>query len=267
MKPCGKKWDFLPGSGIIILAIFALCAQASVFAQTVPSAAPQEKMESRVPFVGCKSDGQMGPVKAPDGKSKVVVIAADAAHRLAFYKSEQGFGVLAPRGWHCFGVYGSSGYSLYVSPQQIAYASLFATSWSGFAGPVIEITGESGGTSGRFGVARTIARVFPAYRAFVEKVIEEGFAPASSFPFGPYPRDRLTYKSKKIVEYQTPAQTDGMGTDSRLQKNSNPISGVAILVGQTPDLVLLSVRLSPERTDLASRIIRQVERDVAHPNP
>ncbi|WP_125486518.1 hypothetical protein [Edaphobacter aggregans] len=216
-----------------------------------------------VRFIGCQSDGQVGPLEAPKGDSKVVQIATQATQQLAYYKAEQGFGVLAPRGWHCFGTYGSSGSSLYVSPQPLNATIVFSDNWKGFTGPVIQISTEIGDTSGRFGVARTIARVFPSHKAFVRDVIANGFAQANDFPFGPYPNDQLIYKSKEIVEYQTPAQTDGLGTQSRLQKNADPIRGVAILVGSNPDLVFLAARLPPDKTDLASIIIRQAELDSA----
>jgi hypothetical protein len=153
--------------------------------------------------------------------------------------------------------------ALYVSPKPIGAADLFSTKGSGFVGPVVEIAYENGDTSGRFGVARTIARVFPAYKAFVDRVVQEGIEPASSFAFGPYPTDKLIYKGKDIVEYQTPAQTEGLGTNSKVKKNDIPINGVAILTGQTPDLVFLVVRLSADQTDLTSAIIRGVETDVA----
>jgi hypothetical protein len=195
-----------------------------------------------------------------------VQIGAEAAQQLSYYKAEQGFGVLAPRSWYCFGTYGSSGSALYISPQPINTENLFSTGGSGFTGPVIEFAAEYGDTSGRFGVARIIARVFPAHRAFVRRVIAEGLEPASSFPFGPYPKDKLTYKSKEMVEFQTPPQTDGLGTQSKLQKGAYPINGVAVLVGQTPDLLLLSVRLSPDLTDLTSTIIQQAERNAARTN-
>jgi hypothetical protein len=77
-------------------------------------------------------------------------------------------------------------------------------------------------------------------------VIALGIEPASDFPFGPYPNDKLTYKNKETVEYETPAHTDGLGTASRLQKNADPIRGAAILVGPDTDLLSLSVRLPHE---------------------
>ena len=82
------------------------------------------------------------------------------------------------------------------------------------------------------------------------------------FTFGPYPRDALTYKSKRVIEYKTPAQTDGLGTyNSSLTKNNSAIDGVAMLVGPTPGLLLLSVRLPPELNGLTSVIVHQAERD------
>jgi hypothetical protein len=139
---------------------------------------------------------------------------------------------------------------LYVSPQSIDAAALFSTSWKGLTGPVIQMSVEYGGTSGRFGVAQTIARVFPAHRAFVRKVIAEGKESASDFPLGPYPNDKLTYKNKETVEYETPAHRDGLGTQSRLQKNGDPIRGVAILVGADTNLLFLATRLPSEMNDL-----------------
>lgn len=235
--------------------------QSSLFAAT---ASPQA-VGAQVPFVGCKSDGQVGPLKAPVGKSKTVLIDAKSAQQVAYYKAEDGFGVLAPRGWYCFSTYGSNGSNLYVSREPINAATLFSDKWKGFAGPVVQLSGEIGDTSGRFGVARTIARVFPDHKEFVTGVIKEEIEPASSFPRGPYPKDKLTYKSNEVVEYETPPQTEGLGTASRLQKNPQSIRGVAILVGETPDLLQLAERLPADQADLSSAIIQRVEEDAKHP--
>jgi hypothetical protein len=110
-----------------------------------------------------------------------------------------------------------------------------------------------------------VARVFPSHRAFVSKVIAEGIEPASDFPLGPYPKDRLVYKNKESVKYETPALTNGLGTQSRLQKNADPIRGVAVLVGQEPSLLFLAVRLPSEIADLTSPIIQQTECDAVQP--
>ncbi|HEX8815152.1 MAG TPA: hypothetical protein VF753_06605 [Terriglobales bacterium] len=113
-------------------------------------------------------------------------------------------------------------------------------------------------------MAKIAARVFPDRKAFVEKVIAEQSELASPFPFGPYPTDTLKYKSKNVLEFQTPANTDGLGTASRLQKNDRPISGVAILFGKGPNLLQLSVRLSFETNDLTQFIIQQTEVEAAN---
>lgn len=218
-----------------------------------------QKKPVHIPFVGCKSDGQLGPRKAPTSKAKAVPISPDISQGLAYYEAEDAPGVLAPRDWYCFGTYGSSGSSLYVAPQPINSADLFSGSWKGFSGPAIQLSVSYGGTSGRFEVAAIIARAVPAHRSFTKRVVSEGLEPASSFPYGPYPHDQLKYKSKEIVEYTTPAQTEGLGTRSHLQKSDAPIRGVAILAGEESNLIHLAVRLPSGMSELIPVIIHQTE--------
>jgi hypothetical protein len=137
---------------------------------------------------------------------------------------------------------------------------LFSDTWKGFEGPAIQISTTLGDTSGRFTVARTIARLFPAQSSFVRTVIAEGIEPPSAFPFGPYPGDKLTYRGAEVVEYETPANSDGMGTASLLLKNANPIYGVAILSVEEPELVTLHIRLPPSVANLVPAIIADTER-------
>lgn len=216
---------------------------------------------ANVPFVGCKSDGQVGPQEPPVGEPKTITISPQLAQRVAYYKASGGEGVLAPRGWYCFGMYGSSGWNLYVTPMPLSSAHLFSDSWKGISSYGIQLSESNGDTSGRFEVAQTIARVFPAHLAFVRRVIAEGIEPATSFPYGPYATDKLTYKSKEIVEYVTPPNTEGLGTKSFLIKNANPIDGVVLLTGEELSLTHLSARLPPEMSDLLPVIIRQIEQD------
>jgi hypothetical protein len=257
MEAAGKQSTSFVGAVVFALLI---SIPPRLFAQ---SKAPSST--SQVPFVGCNSDGQIGPKKAPAGKSKVVAIAPGLAQQLAYYQAEIGQGVLAPRGWNCFGTYGSSGSSLYVTPEPINAGITFSEKWKGFAGPVVQLSDSIGDTSGRFEVAGIIARVFPAHKAFVTDVVAEGIEPASSFPSGPYPTDKLTYKSDEIVEYVTPADHEGLGTRSRLQASSIPISGVAILTGEEFSLTHLAVRLPPNLANLAPAILQQVEHEGTAP--
>jgi hypothetical protein len=247
----------------MILIALTTWLPSSLFAQAKSQSPGQAAPAVRVPFVGCNSDGQQGPQATPKGTAKLVQMDARAAKRLAYYQAENPPSVLAPRGWYCFGTYGSSGSNLFVAPQPIKSDDLFSTTWSGFTGPAIQASESIGDTSGRFEVARVITRVFPAQKAFVVGVIKEGIEPASDFPFGPCPKDKLIFQSRWIVEYQTPPHSEGLGTMSRLRANDYPINGAAILQGQTPDLLFLGVRLPPDMNDLASPIVQQVERDNA----
>jgi hypothetical protein len=49
----------------------------------------------------------------------MVELDPSVARRLAYYESGVSRGVLAPRGWFCFGVYGSSGSAFLVTPEPI----------------------------------------------------------------------------------------------------------------------------------------------------
>lgn len=140
---------------------------------------------------------------------------------------------------------------------------VFSEKWKGFSGPVVQISDSLGGTSGRFEVASIIARVFPSHKAFVRRVIAEGIETAADFPSGPYPKDKLRYRSKEILEFETPPQTEGLGTRSRLQKSDTGITGVEILLGPNEelDLISLSVRLPQASEDLTRAIIQQTEHE------
>jgi hypothetical protein len=242
------------------LALAAILFLASTI--TGEAAAPPQAVAVQVPFVGCKSDGQVGPLGAPAGRIATLDISPALARRLAFYKARGGWGVLAPRGWYCFGTYGSAGANLYVTPVPIETAKVLAYQWKGFSGQVIRVSYEYGGTSGRFGVADVIARVFPAYMVFVHDVIAENDSVGGaslSFHFGPYPHDKLKYVNNHTVEYETPANANGLGTFYQVQPNSEPIFGVAALVGHSPDLVFVAMRVPENDRDLRRPILEQVE--------
>ena len=42
----------------------------------------------RIPFVGCASDGQLGPIAAPKGAPKAVDVDAALARQLAYYQAQ-----------------------------------------------------------------------------------------------------------------------------------------------------------------------------------
>jgi hypothetical protein len=227
------------------VAILALCSQLSLFAQATANS---------VPFVGCVSFGQTQKPAAPQGTSRLVAIDAKDAGSLAYYASADGIGLLAPRHWYCEGVSGSGGEALYISPEPIDRG---APEWKGFRESAIVANHITSAASGRYEIAEITAHVFPAYRAAAQRIWETIDGP---LPRGPYPNDSLKYRSETVVEFTTPARKDGLGTHySWLKPNDSPVTGVAILIGDPPDLLHLSVRLPPESTRLAPVIVQHFE--------
>jgi hypothetical protein len=205
-----------------------------------------------VPFVGCASDGQTGPQPAPVHR-EVPRVANAAAASLAYYASGD-LGVLAPRGWHCFGLYGSNGSILIVTPQRLGTDELLGAESRPLRGPVVQIALSLGGTSGRFEVAGVIARAFPAQIDFARRVEAEGIG--GPFPIGPHASDRMVRLRPMAMGYRTPAGSQGLGTASRLAPDDRPIDGVAILdTSGDWALVKLDVRLAPAEGRLATPIL------------
>jgi hypothetical protein len=203
-----------------------------------------------VPFVGCASNGQAGPVAAPKTPPWQALAPAASAGRLAYYASAH-MGILAPRGWSCFGTYGSSGQTLYVSPKSSQHGGPFT-------GPAIQISKYYGDTSGRFWVADIAGRLFPAAQSYVQSILADG--DPNYVPSTPYPGDTLTRKSDTVVEYLTAAGCEGMGTAGALTASDQPVHGVAMLFpGEDMDMVKSDVRLSPPMRDLVPGIIGMVE--------
>jgi hypothetical protein len=231
-----------------ILFALALCGNLPLYAQR----------KTVVPFVGCKAQGQLGPIKPPTGEAPEISIPARASHQLAYYKSDVlKFGVLAPAGWHCFAISGSGGATLFVYPE-------LSDDWQDFNGDAIELS-VSSGASGSDTVARVIARVFPAHNQFVKNVIVGFDLPPDTYPSGPFPTDRLRYKNQEQVEYTTPPDSAGLGTLSELKRNGSPISGVAMLIDEAedPGLLQLSIRMPSKLAALAPLIAKHVEAEAA----
>lgn len=213
---------------------------------------------AHVPFVGCPSDGQGGPV-APPAAGATPDIPPAAAAQLAYYAVADGPAVLAPRGWHCFGSYGSNGAALLVAPRPLDWRSAVLT--QPFRGPAVQLTLSNGGTSGRFEVADVAARLFPAARAFVDRVEAEGMLD-HRLVRAPYPADRITRSGPYRARYTTPANARGLGNEaSRLARGPLPIDGVAIYRPAEDDsLTLLAARLPSGLRPLAASIVADVGR-------
>jgi hypothetical protein len=141
------------------LASLACTTTLALLLPPTTSGQPPTQPPPTIPFVGCQSDGQLGPQPAPHKPPLHLPLDPTSANRLAYYEGFDRPGVLGPRGWFCFETYGSNGSTLYVSPTPLNPRQFFDSNWKGFTGPIIQISSMFGGTSGRFAVAQIIARV------------------------------------------------------------------------------------------------------------
>jgi hypothetical protein len=213
-----------------------------------------------LPVVGCPSDGQMGPLPAPANGKKAFMLEPAVASQLAYYRTSN-MAVLAPRGWHCIRLYGSSGDALYVTPAKYALDQISGRDFKGISGPAVQLSYTFGGTSGRFAAAKVIAQVFPQQEKFVRDVIAEGIEPSSNFHFGPDPGDKITRLSKYAVEFETQGKA-GLGGESWvLPEEGAPIRGLVILENDDNDILTLSIKLQKNGPDLADPIIRRTEEE------
>jgi len=214
--------------------------------------AQQPSGQQSVPFVGCPADGQTGPIAAPHGQPRTVTLPRTIASALAYYAGAVGPGVFAPRGWRCRVRYGSGGGGILVAP---------TLPLRGTRGAAVEEDDALAGTSGRFEVAFTAARLFRKVAAsFIEQVRKEGLAADSEFAHGPYPDDSLSYLDSATVQYVTPPFREGLGTKGILVPSAEPIRGLVML--DLPDsdsdggLSVLRVRLGRKLQGLALTLVR-----------
>ena len=238
-----------------------LAVSLVTIAGTSAAAAPPRETLASVPFVGCSSDGQVGPRPAPKQVRSTPKLESSIARKLVFYAG-QDLGVLAPRGWHCLELYGSSGSTLIVTPKQHDQ-DLFE--WKNkIKTDAVELVLTLGGTSGRFEVADVGARLFPLTRPLVRRVRGEGIIPVK--PVEVTKGDRILSQSTTRVEFSTDAGSRGLGTRSRLGPTSDSITGALILVpNEDFDLVTLNVRLRSSQHQLASAIVHATETDRGNP--
>lgn len=220
-------------------------------------------VDADVPTVGCPQDGQIGPQDAPSlPKTVPVAVPSGMVSRLAYYSASNvsGEGVLGPKGWDCFGTYGSSGSQLVVVPQRMG-DNILDRFQRLKNGPAIIRSVSIGDTSGRFTVAHIAARLFPTARKFVEAVEEEGIDSRESYKFVPWPEDHIKYLTEFVVSFTTLRGRSGAGTESGLIPNSDPISGLIMANGigdnidhsgdaNSPYLLMLTVRLPESNADV-----------------
>ncbi len=172
--------------------------------------------EEEIPFVGCPADGQAGALAPPKGKAKTVHLEGPLPVQFAYYRGETGPGVFAPAGWHCRVWYGSNGGFVIVTRAAIKPPYFPAPS---FSAPVVQLSTVLADTSGRFEAARLSAMLFPdATKKFVKGVEdEEAMLGEKRERHRKYRTDTLKYLSPHAVQFTTPANTRGLGTESHIK--------------------------------------------------
>ena len=170
-----------------------------------------------------------------------------------------GLAVFAPRGWQCLQLTGSNGSTLVVTPERHSLEDMH-----GLRGSAVQISLSYGGTSGRFEVADVIARYFPEHMAFARRVAAEWILDRP-LPSGPFPADRIRRPNATVVRFTTPARRLGMGTNSLLAPDADPIQGLVVLLDHEdgPDILQLSVRLPHRELHPTSAIIGAVSHNPA----
>jgi hypothetical protein len=237
-----------------LLGVGAAIALAATAGADLPAAA--EAPSQGPAFVGCASDGMAGPVAAP----KTPANMAPPPAGLAVYASDA-MTALAPIGWSCFSLYGSSGSSLIVTPEAHTRDDFIERELA-VSGPAVMVIRFSGDTSGRFLAAAIDAQVFPIARRFVARVKAEGLTAPGDIPAGPFPTDRIKRLSATAVDYETPAARNGLGVSERFKAGDLPMRGAAILLPKEQmDVVLIAVRLAAGLDALTPQIVQSFERD------
>jgi hypothetical protein len=230
-----------------LMALLTCCAMTSA---AIPDG------QQQAPVVGCSTDGQLGPAKPQAGEAMPVAVEQPLAGQIAYYKGASSLGVFAPRGWYCRAWYGSNGSILVVTPKRIEppYFPLPAIS-----GAAVTIDSSDAGTSGRFHVAIVAARLFPLVGSeFITAVRQEHLIADASFDLQPYPDDQLSYLSDRFVEYTTPANHTGLGTDGMFEMSNLPVRGLTILnlASEVNSLTEVRVRLPAALNAVAQAIVQ-----------
>lgn len=225
-----------------------LAASATGFAPFGAVAA--DTAPSQVPFVGCPSHGLAGPVAAPADAPQSIAAPAASARRLALYRGRS-LGVLAPRDWQCKAVYGAIGTTLLITPQALDWTELHTD------GPAIQAVFVVGDTGGRIESASIAARFFPELmRDYILRVSAHAMVPVDRLmAVTPYPEDRVKRLSPTLVQFETPANREGFGTDSLLNRSGQPVSGLVAINPSNGDIYELFVRLPASERRLEQTLL------------
>ena len=187
-----------------IIVFFALALAAlPAFAQPVTAA-------STIPFVGCPSDSDGGPI-TPTGEPIIANIPEDIANKLALYVNVFNLAVLAPRGWKCSGGQAVVDNSI----------SIYPPSSSPHNTSVISIAHVA--YTNR--IPNKYVLYFPTImtmKAALNEAAGWGQTP-DQYIIKRYLSDRITYIDKTTIEFMTPANHVGLGNALLSNPDDTPV--------------------------------------------
>ncbi|HEY1725518.1 MAG TPA: hypothetical protein VGF89_08845 [Steroidobacteraceae bacterium] len=210
----------------------------------------------RVPVAACPENEQPGAGRMQAAQSMPVDVSPAIAAQLAYYRAEGTPGVYAPQRWSCHGWSGSNGSILLVTPKALEPPYFPLPS---ITGPAVMIQSSPRETSGRFHVAIVAAQLFPLVAAdFITQVRQEHLIPDNSFSAEHDADDELQYLSDRLVQYSTPANHSGLGTQGMLEVSNLPIRGLSILSleDSTDALTEVRIRLAPALSPVAAAVLQ-----------
>jgi hypothetical protein len=212
-------------------------------------------IQPRAQTINCVGNDQVDSSLVQKGASVPVPVEQSIADQLAYYKAEHGSGIFAPKGWYCRAWNGSNGSFLAVTPKPIPPPYFPLPS---IGGPAVTIATWDGESSGRVRVAVVASQLFSvAGSDFAARVRQEHLIADSAFDPESYPDDQLQYLSDRFVEYTTPANHTGLGTDGMLDMSNLPVRGLTILnlADEANSLIEVRVRLPPNLNSLTEPIL------------
>ena len=220
------------------------------------SAADTPELQQPVPVFECPTNDQPGAARPRTGASMPVPVDGRMAQQIAYYRSLRSPGVYAPRGWQCRGWDGSNGTILVVTPRRLE-PPFFPL--PPITAPAVMIQTSDAGSSGRFHVAIVAAQLFALIAdEFIATIRQEHVISDASLQAQPDPDDQIQYISDRLVQFTTPANRTGLGTDGLFEVSEWPVRGLIILnlENEVNSLTEVRVRLPPALNAAAAAIVQ-----------
>jgi hypothetical protein len=233
-----------------VVAVAQSPASAPAPVETPPAAS------GKFEFVGCAGPGQQGPRLPPAAPRVLPEYPPEIGAQLAYYASDK-LAAVAPRGWHCIAGSNSAGDALLITPEVQAAQDIFGASKK-ISGPAVFASRSYSATDGRLEVARIAAQAFPIAKKFVKSVTVKSPEIRGGIHYGSSPGDTINRSSDTDVEFETAANSDGLGTAERLEKDGQPIVGAAMLSGDM-DLFKIDIRLPSQDKNLVPAVMQAFE--------